>query len=52
MDVSGTVKHVVEIDLSKLEKYFRTVCENEEPDNVDSCVDRKTTEFLNLLLAG
>lgn len=44
------VTHTLEIDLSKVEEYFRTSCEQEQPEDVDSCTANKVAQFLNIVL--
>ena len=46
------VKHTLEIDLSKLETYFRASCEQEQPDDVNTCAENKVGEFLNIVLSS
>jgi hypothetical protein len=44
--------HILEIDLSKLETYFRASCEEEQPDDVSGCTENKVGEFLNIVLSS
>lgn len=44
------VTHTLEIDLSKVEEYFRASCEQEQPDDVDGCTANKVAQFLNMVL--
>jgi hypothetical protein len=44
------VTHKIEIDLTQLENYFRAICEEEQPQNIEGCVDAKTSDFLNKIL--
>lgn len=44
------VTHTLEIDLTKLESYFRASCEQEQPDDVDGCTAYKVSQFLNIVL--
>jgi hypothetical protein len=46
IDVSGTVTHKIELDLSNIERYFRSKCEIEHPESVAECTDAAMTEFL------
>lgn len=46
VDVGGTITHKIELDVTKIESYFRGACEVEQPENVDSCTDQKMTAFL------
>jgi hypothetical protein len=46
------VKHTLEIDLSKIETYFRASCEQEQPDDVSGCTENKVDEFLNIVLSS
>ena len=46
------VSHTLEIDLSKLETYFRAYCEQEQPDDVSGCTENKVGEFLNIVLSS
>jgi hypothetical protein len=46
------VTHTLEIDLSKLETYFRASCEQEQPDDVSGCTENKVGEFLNIVLSS
>jgi hypothetical protein len=46
------VKHTLEIDLSKIETYFRASCEQEQPDDVSGCTENKVGEFLNIVLSS
>lgn len=46
------VTHTLEIDLSKLETYFRASCEQEQPDDVNGCTEHKVGEFLNIVLSS
>jgi hypothetical protein len=48
--VDGTITHKFEIDMSNLEKYFKTQCGQEEPTNVENCVNVKIAEFLDYML--
>jgi len=44
------VTHTLEIDLTKLEKYFRVTCEQEQPEDVEGCTTDKVAQFLNIVL--
>lgn len=46
------VTHTLEIDLSKLETYFRASCEQEQPEDVSGCTENKVGEFLNIVLSS
>jgi hypothetical protein len=50
VDVTGTVTHKIELDLSGIEKYFKVICEQEQPDNIEVCTSEMVTNFLSYVL--
>lgn len=50
VEVSGKTKHEISIDLNQLSEIFRSLCEDEEPDNVEECTNKKLAELLKLLV--
>lgn len=46
------VTHSIQIDLSKLETYFRASCTQEQPEDIDACTENKVGEFLNIVLSS
>ena len=49
--VDAQIAHTIEIDLVKLETYFRPSCEIEQPNNVQSCVEGKVGDFLQYVMS-
>ena len=50
VSVDGVITHKFEIDMSNLEKYFEAQCAQEEPENVDACVNLKVAQFLEFMV--
>lgn len=50
VNVDGDVTHKFEIDMSNLEKYFRVLCEHEQAEDVDACMNLKLAQFLEFMV--
>ena len=50
VNVNGEVTHKFEIDMTNLERYFRALCENEQAEDVEACMNLKLAQFLEFMV--
>lgn len=50
VDVDGDITHKFEIDMGNLEKYFKALCEHEQAEDVDACMNLKLAQFLEFMV--
>lgn len=50
VNVDGEVTHKFEIDMENLEKYFRALCEYEQAQDTEACMNLKLAQFLEFMV--